>query len=129
MAKPKIYELWYNDYDGGSSYQFTHPKNKFKAEFQQDCQDTLRQFADAYINEHDSWIGTSDLVELISKNLPTLGYIPFDEVFENISFGMGGSGILQPTDYDDGSDMIKKLLGDDLLQKAYLKNKTIQQRL
>lgn len=99
-------------------------------EFEQDCQDTLRGFAGGYIARHNTWIGTNDLIELIALNLPKKGYIPFDETFENISFGMGGSEILRPDDCNgDSEDAIRKLLGGELLKKAYAKNKLIEDRI
>lgn len=69
MNKPKIYELWFSDYDGNSSWQFTHPNNKLQAEFKQDCQDVVKEFAADFVNSQDSWVGAYDLLKVIADNL------------------------------------------------------------
>ena len=127
MKKPKIYELWFSDYDGDSSWQFTHPNNKLRMEFEQDCVDVLKEFASEYIKTYDSWIGTLELVGIIAKNLYTKGYIPFEETFENITFGFGGSCILQEADGEHGDNTLIELLGETLKKQVYDKNKEIEQ--
>lgn len=127
MSKPKIYELWHGDYDGNSSWQFTHPNNKLKTEFEQDCQDVLREFSPTYIKNFKSWIGTLGLLRVIADNLKTRGYVPFDETFETIGFGMGGSCIIEKKDEQHGeNEDILKLLGDELKEKVYQKNEEIE---
>lgn len=127
MKKPKIYELWFGDYDGNGSWQFTHPNNKLKMEFEQDCEDTLRNFAPAFISNEDSWIGANDLLTCVANNLPSLGYVPLNDSFETICFGMGGSCILKREDYGDES--IYKLLGEKLSEFVFEHNDKIENNM
>ncbi len=125
MSKPKIYELWYGDYDGNSSWQFTHPNNKLRAEFKQDCQDVLREFTPDFIIKSDCFIGTRDLLNMIADNLKSRGYIKLEDTFENIGLGMGGSSIIQKRKYSN-DDAILNLLGDELSQLIFDKNDNIR---
>ena len=130
MKKQKIYDLVYYGVENNTSLEFTHPNNKFQMEFEQDCQDTLREFGEDYINNCESWVGTGDLVYLIAEKLPLKGYIPIDDVFERICYGISGDYIIRPsTNPPDYEDKIKTLLGAELLEKVYNKNKEIENRI
>lgn len=129
MSKPKMYELWFSDYDGNSSWQFTHGEDKSKEDFEKDCKEVLQEFGEASIKKIRCWVGSLDILRIVAEKLPTRGYIPFEDIYETIGFGMGGSCIIQKERHDDENEDVLNLLGDGLTKLVYKINNKIEKSM
>jgi hypothetical protein len=129
MKKPKLYSLWFSDYESSSSWDFTHPNRKSVTTFKKDCQLVLRAFLDEYVNGYESFIGAYELITLIADNLHTRGYIPLTDIFETILVGFGGTPIIRDNNFNDGTNEIRELLGPELLKNVYKHNEKIEKSI
>lgn len=131
--KPIIYSLYYSWYEEYSVYEFTHHEIKSEKQFKSDCINILHKYTPIYISNggksesednYKTWIGSSDLIQLISNHLSELGYINIKDTLDEISFGVFGSNILQ-----DREEEICKLLGDELTDLIISHNNEVEQNL
>ena len=122
-----IYKMYWVDYDSVEDHLFEH-SDKTKKEFEDDCIKAIRDVGEKYLNEEDGWISAQGWIKMASEKLIDYGYKKVDP----IKWGFFGNDIIgdQYIDNDfnivqstgEGDDEWKKIVGDNIFEKALDKN-------
>jgi hypothetical protein len=135
--KTKIYDLYSTDWQGISSYEFTHPEDRTE-QFETDCITTARKYIPELLSRggrffthepgkkvYNTWCGIDGIIEIVAEKLNELGYIKLGDTIERTSFGMFGSDIIEEEKRGDDGNIVK-LLGPELSKLIFNHNKKVE---
>lgn len=121
----KIFRLAWMDYEDYSSWLFSH-EYKTEEQFKEDVEILLKKYGDEYLDGEDSWASSNRWIKLVSDKLPELGYT----VVEPLDWSFFGGFILNHDGRMDNQDEEwEKIVGRELMEKAKLHNRNIEDEL
>lgn len=110
----KLYTFCLYDYEGGQDYQFFHPEDKTREQFEADMQFLLVKYGDEYLEqlkENPGWAGNDEWTSAALAHAKELGYTQPEKV--NVS-----TRSIWILSGDPNEKSWEKLVGPELHQKA-----------
>lgn len=123
-----VFELSWTDYEDYRPHLFIGPVTKTEKDWEEDCKRALRECGEEYIDQENGWIGANLWIEFALKKLGEYGYKHIHTTRWDFCGGaILGDGYVDGERADEGDDEKdwRKVVGDDLLDKAVEHNKNM----